>query len=139
MGPIFNNIVSAFAALVALAAFVSSTRTARAMDRQKFYADLDLLYQKVLELGVAYPILIDPARTTDYQRRFTGDDLHRYNAYAFNVWNVCESIHDYCKDDEALWETWEPVIEAEDNLHRAWLKDNQTKFKRSFLACMKVL
>jgi hypothetical protein len=135
----FNDIFTAITALVALAAFVTSIRNARAIDRQKYYSDLDSLYVRVLELGLAHPNLIDPASTTHYQEKFTGDDLNRYNAYAFIVWNVCETIYDYCKGDEALWETWRPVIDAENTLHRTWLKNNQPKFKQSFLEYMEVL
>jgi hypothetical protein len=135
----FNDIFTAITALIALAALFNSVLNTRAIAKQKYYSDLDSLYLRLLELGVEYPHLIDPANTTEYQTRFIGGDLHRYNAYAFIVWNVCETIFDNCKADKALWRTWQPDIDAQDRLHRAWLQDNRKKFKQSFLEHMNAL
>lgn len=55
------------------------------MVRQKSYSDLDSLYLNALTLGVAHPELVVPVKTADYQNKFTGNDLHRYNAYAYIV------------------------------------------------------
>ncbi len=128
-----NDMFTGIATVVALAAFVNSVRNSRAIDRQKYYSDLDSLYLRVLELGVANPGLIDPAKTADYQKTFAGNDLNRYDAYAFISWNVCETIFDTCRGDKVLWETWCPVIRAEHTLHGDWLRNNHSKFKPGFV------
>ena len=132
-----TDLFTGIATVVAFAAYLSSLRNARELDRQKYYSDLDSLYLKVLKLGVTHPNLIDPAKTAAYEQKFTGDDLYRYNAYAYIAWNVCETIYDTCKHDRKLWKTWEPAIRAENLLHRRWLLNNQAKFKQSFLDYVK--
>src|SRR6266550_1831876 len=69
------------------------------------YQDLDRLYFEVLKLGMANPQFIDSKLTRDYKNSFEGNDLLSYNAYAFIVWNVCETIADRQKH-KALFKTW---------------------------------
>jgi len=128
-----NDILTALLAAASILALILSVLNSREIDRQKCYSDVDRLYLKVLELRVWHPNLADPARTADYQNKFDGDEFLRYDAYAFIVWNTCETIYDTCKNDKHLWKTWEPVIRSEAALHRSWLSDNQGKFKRVFL------
>ncbi|MGC9307456.1 MAG: hypothetical protein ACP5FL_01615, partial [Thermoplasmatota archaeon] len=98
------------------------------------YADLDYLYLELLKLGTQFPKLTNPNFTTDYKNKFDNEDeLSRYNTFAFISWNICETIYDRCCDKQT-WETWRPVIEAENRLHRKWFdeEENFHKFKKSF-------
>jgi hypothetical protein len=101
--------------------------------RITLYQDLDRLYLEVLKLAIQYPRFANPKLTLDYQRSFKGEELLMYEAYAFIVWNVCETIADRRKD-KTLFRSWEPVLKAENERHRAWFDsgDNRSKFKMDF-------
>ncbi len=79
-----------------------------------------------------YPKFLDPKNTSNYKNVFKGDDLLRYDTYAYVSWNICETIYD--RKDDKLFETWEPVIVAENKLHRKWFDnpENHHKFKDRF-------
>ncbi|RLF63624.1 MAG: hypothetical protein DRN33_03745 [Thermoplasmata archaeon] len=115
-------------------AIVLSIYTYYLSKREKSYADLDSLYLKFLELGMRQPKFRNPEYTKNYKEMFKDDEdeLYRYDTYAFIAWNICETIYD--RKDEALFETWRPVIVAENKLHRKWFDDpeNYHKFKDRF-------
>jgi len=117
---------SGFAVLVSIYTFFLSKR-------EKSYADLDDLYFKLLELGIKYPKFRNPKYTQNYKEMFENEEeLFRYETYAFIAWNICETIYD--RRDEALFETWRPVIVTENKLHRKWFDnpENYHKFKERF-------
>lgn len=99
----------------------------------KTYADLDNLYLELLKLGMNNPKFRDPKYTTHYKSEFkNGDELSKYEIYAFIAWNICETIYD--RKDEAIFETWSPIIVTENKLHRIWFDEpeNWHKFKQPF-------
>lgn len=125
------GLISCIVATAAIIVAVHSWQTTR---HTASYADLDTLYLELLKVGLTYPRFTDPTLTKDYKNRFKGDELLSYKIYAFMSWNVCETIYDRCEKDKHLWCTWEPVIVAENNLHRRWFDDpeNFHKFKKQF-------
>jgi hypothetical protein len=104
-------------------------------EKGKSYLDIDSLYLEVLKLGIEYPEFRDPSLTRNYKTKFVGASCRRYECYAYIVWNVCETVHDRCLDDNTLFSTWEPIMIAENKLHRPWFdnKENQDKFKVTFM------
>ena len=100
--------------------------------REGSYADLDSLYLELLKLGIEYPQFVNGKNTNNYKESFKGGDFFRYETYAFISWNICETIYD--RQDDVLYETWRPVIVAENKLHRSWFNqpENHHKFKDSF-------
>ena len=105
----------------------SFTRTLR----DAYYAELDRVYFDLLKIGLERPDLLsfpaspDPAKATEY------------GAYAFMVWNFIETIFDRCQgwSKRRLRETWYPIIDAENALHRGWfdLPANRRRFKQRFV------
>ena len=105
----------------------SFTRTLR----DAYYAELDRVYFELLKIGLERPELLsfpaspDPAKATEY------------GAYAFMVWNFVETIFDRCQgwSKRRLRETWYPIIDAENALHRGWfdLPANRRRFKQRFV------
>jgi hypothetical protein len=118
--------------LIAVWALIVSRRTAKIVDAEKSYADVDSLYLEVLKLGLSNPDLREKDKAKVYETAFKGVDSSRYDAYAYIVWNLCETIYDRCTSDGNLWATWRPVIKYENELHRAWLKNNLDRFKKAF-------
>lgn len=127
------GLISSIAAGIAV---LVSILTWRRTSRIASYADIDSLYLELLKLGFAYPRFTEPNLTKDYKNRFKGDELLSYQIYAFISWNICETIYDRCGKgkDKDLWCTWEPVIVAENKVHRKWFDDpeNFHKFKGEF-------
>ncbi len=104
---LINIIIGAFSGF----ALILSLYTYYYSKREKIYADLDDLYLELLKLGVQYPKFRNPKYTKNYKESFKNEDeLIRYETYAFISWNICETIYD--RKDEALFETWKPVIVA---------------------------
>lgn len=126
------NIVNISSGLFAVIALIISFYTFYKLKREKCYADLDSLYLELLKLGIQYPKFASRKYTLNYKNTFKDDELHRYETYAFISWNICETIYD--RKDEALFETWKPVIVAENKLHRKWFDnpENHHKFKDRF-------
>jgi hypothetical protein len=102
--------------------------------RDAYYAELDREYFELLKISLERPDLLiyptspaptDPARVREYA------------AYAFMVWNFLETIFDRCQGwfKQRLRDTWYPIIDAENALHRQWfdLPENRRKFKASFV------
>ena len=104
----------------------SFTRTLR----DGYYAELDRVYFELLKIALERPHLLDPATSSDPARQ------REYDAYAFMVWNFVETVFDRCQGwgKRSLRDTWYPVIEAENALHRQWfdVPANRSKFKPHF-------
>jgi len=100
------------------------------------YSNVDRLYFDLLNRGMEYPEFVNPEYTQDYETKFA-DNINqkiRYELYAFNVWNICETVFDYRKNKGVL-ESWKPVLDNENFLHRRWFDQpsNRRKFKASFV------
>lgn len=119
---------------VSFIAIVVSIYAARQSRNDTLYQDLDALYMEVLKLGMGNPRFVNPDYTLNYRVAFQGDELHKYQTYAYMVWNVCESIVDR-REDKKLFATWKPVVDAEYRRHHAWLNDteNHHRFKTEFM------
>ncbi len=153
--PIISDVGKVIAVLAAVAAWVLSRKAA-------LYANFDALYQGLLERAIEKPFLRNPGKARDYTN-LPDDERGPYEAYAYMVFNVCETISDglsFCENRRAsmtdcvesvfcrflptiadrkwLRETWLPVVIAEKQLHGAWLKDQKggTRFKQEFLELM---
>lgn len=125
-----GNILIGIASVVAL---IISIYTYKLAKREQRYADLDSLYLEALKIGLEHPKLRNSKYTHNYKVSFKNeDDLSRYECYAYIVWNICETIYD--RRDTALFETWKPVVVAENKLHRSWFEnpENHHKFKERF-------
>ena len=98
--------------------------------RDAYYAELDRVYFDLLKIALERPYLLEPATLSDPAKQ------REYDAYAFMVWNFVETVFDRCQGwwKKSLRETWYPVMEAENALHRQWfdLPANRIKFKRHF-------
>lgn len=98
--------------------------------RDGYYAELDRVYFELLRIALERPYLLEPAILSDPARQ------REYDAYAFMVWNFVETVFDRCQGwgKKSLRDTWYPVIEAENALHRQWfdLAANRNKFKTHF-------
>jgi len=101
------------------------------------YSDIDRLYFSLLSLAIDHPNFVDPAFTNDYENKFKGEEKTRYELYAFNAWNICETIVDR-KDDKLTFESWEPVLALESTLHQKWFvtDSNGNRFKLEFVQYM---
>jgi hypothetical protein len=100
------------------------------------YSELDKFYNDILRLGIDRPYLRSPSPIEDDQAALVSDydpypDYNasdktnrtmEYECYAYMVWNFLETIHDRCVDArrDSLKETWTPVIETENQIHRGW-------------------
>lgn len=129
----------------------------------EMYSNFDSLYQDVLSKGMESPALLDPDRTRNY-RNLSPQEKAAYEAYAYMVFNVCETIADgldlykrrrrpvmdavedlvrlvipEVADRRWLQKTWRPVLVAEKALHRQWLEDQApgVRFKKEFLDLMR--
>lgn len=114
-------------------AIILSIYTYYRSKREQSYADIDSLYMEILKLGMEYPKFRNLKYTVNYKNEIKDEDeLNRYETYAFITWNLCETIYD--RKDKELDETWRPVIEAENKLHRKWFdnQENYHKFKDKF-------
>lgn len=137
------NTLASTLSMVALIATVIFTRrsvrlTSKAMQETletfkvtfeaSHYTELDAMYCDLLKEALKRPYLQKP--------KDLKDDIKKaeYNIYAFMIWNFLEAIHDRCKNDDKLKETWFPIIDAENRLHSEWFEDdvNKHKFKESF-------
>lgn len=104
--------------------------------KSSHYSELDRFYADLLKLALEEPTLRRP-------QHFENDEIaEKYDIYAFMIWNFIETIHDRClelcdgHDDEgyaSLRGTWQPIIVAEDNIHRGWILAEMEREKRRFL------
>jgi hypothetical protein len=98
--------------------------------RDSYYAELDRVYLELLKIVLERPYLMDFATAPDPNKQ------REYDAYAFMVWNFVETIVDRCEGNKELCDTWYPVVDAENALHRKWfdLPENRCKFKAGFIS-----
>lgn len=103
------------------------------------YDVFDSLYLDLLKTGMDNPSFRNKEKTNVYKDSFNGDELIKYEIYAFMTWNFIETIYD--KSDEELMKTWGPAICFEAALHINWLNDpeNQLKFKGELTEFSKTL
>lgn len=130
-----NTLINIFLGTTSVVALIISIYTYKLTKREQSYADIDNLYLELLKLGMANPKFVNPKYTCNYKEQFTDEDeLHKYECYAYIAWNICETIRD--RKDTSLYETWKPVIVAENKLHRRWFDnpENHHKFKARFRA-----
>lgn len=124
--------------VISIIALSKSLRVQARMRTITLYSDIDRLYFSLLSLAIDHPTFVDPAYTDDYQNSFQGEERTRYELYAFNAWNICETIVDR-EDDPLTFKSWEPVLALESTLHQKWFDtgSNQNRFKGEFVAYMK--
>ncbi|HWT01505.1 MAG TPA: hypothetical protein VN256_14750 [Pyrinomonadaceae bacterium] len=114
------------AAVMAIAALVYSIRTFSKSLTTLHYTELDRMYLDLLKLRLERPYLNPDAKRDPAQQV-------EYDTYAFMAWNFLETIQDRCERDEHLCETWYPVIDTEEELHREWFATkSENKFKGAF-------
>ena len=124
----FAQIVLALSIPLTLISLAVAYANDRKLRRDNFYAQLDRMYQDIIQLAIAHPSvrLINITRTPSEQVV--------YNSYAYLTWNFLESIYDYCMEDEHLRNTWTPVFHTEGAAYGEWFnqRDNRLNFKKSF-------
>jgi len=125
--------IAAISVIVSIVALVFSYKSWSKTRTATLYSDIDGRYMELLKLGIAYPKFVNPDNTAGYKTSFEGDELLKYERYAFAAWNIVETIVDR-RGNNDLEKTWYPVIKEENWLHRRWLNDidNQHKFKKEF-------
>jgi hypothetical protein len=119
--------ISAVGLIITIVASSRATRDAMKSFKKNLetshYTELDSMYFELLKLALEKPHLADPNAKRDETQK------QEYNIYAYMVWNFLETIHDQCQGDKCLKETWYPVIDAENRLHRQWFEDKENKHK----------
>lgn len=97
------------------------------------YDVFDSTYKDILSIAIDSPELRNPELTQNYQESFTGNELIKYETYAFMTLNFCETLFD--KGNLELMKTWEVVVKIELDLHHSWLykSENSLKFKKEFV------
>lgn len=73
--------------------------------KDKTYTELDIMYAKILEIGIEHPEFRDINKTNNYQHSFKGNKYIQYDSYAHMVWNVCETVYDKTINDTTNEET----------------------------------
>lgn len=132
MSDVFSAAGSILAALIASIALIWSVITYRETASLSHYGELDRMYADLLRLALECPHLrLSPApqRSADGQAQF--------DAYAYMVWNLIETVYDRIYDDDSkekkkLRKTWCMVIREEEIIFGDWFKDNSSKFKDEF-------
>jgi hypothetical protein len=97
------------------------------------YDVFDATYKDILAIAIDNPELRNSEFTSKYTEVFSGNDLIKYETYAFMSMNFCETLFD--KGNQELMKTWGVVLNIEYNLHKKWLNDpkNRGKFKKEFI------
>ena len=97
------------------------------------YDVFDSTYKDILSIAIDSPELRNPELTQNFQESFTGNELIKYETYAFMTLNFCETLFD--KGNLELMKTWEVVVKIELDLHHSWLykSENSLKFKKEFV------
>jgi hypothetical protein len=100
------------------------------------YDTFDTLYLDILKTAIEYPDLRNPEYIQGY-KSLPSTERIRYEAYAFIVWNFCETIYD--KSSEELLRTWIGVLVTENRLHSEWFAapENSHIFKDEFKTYVK--
>lgn len=120
---------------LAAGALIWAVWSYRAKLRLDHYTEIDRIYADLVKLRITQPGLADLPRQNaedGLSPEAAGDNASRYDAYAFLIWNFIETIHDRCKSDGKLLETWQPILDAEGKLHAEWLSRNLHLFKPGF-------
>lgn len=117
-------VASCLGAIALLYSMIAYTRSLRIAN----YNELDKNYQTLLNIALANPSFTTPEEIISQEQR------HKYDIYAFMVWNFLEAIYDKSIKDKYLKETWLPIIEVEGATHSKWFmrEDNKPKFKEVF-------
>ncbi|MEK7321599.1 MAG: hypothetical protein AABZ84_00795 [Pseudomonadota bacterium] len=121
-------IAQGLASIMAIAALIISMTSFKQSLKTSHYTELDRMYFDLLKIALERPHVTNPNAD-----RTEGQKLE-YEIYAYMVWNFLETIYDRCERDKHLWDTWLPVLKAENGLHGHWLSEpqNQCKFKPVF-------
>ena len=119
---VLSSLLAGMALLVSIYTYLRSVKF-------RHYAELDKGYFDLLAMAVDKPFLRTPGALESEEQRLA------YDSYAYMVWNFLETVRDRCMSNVELRETWFPVIDAENRVHRAWFDapENRHKFKESFL------
>lgn len=124
----FGAIATGIAAILGVIALIYTISGFRESLKESHYTNLDGMYMTILQMTMERPYLKTPGQLlTDIQKA-------EYDTYAYILWNFLESIFDHCQEDRDLQATWYPSIQAESQVHRAWLETptNRPKFKEAF-------
>ena len=126
------ELISIIPIFVSLCAILVTAYNYHHAKKVQTYANLDNLLLELLKLGLIHPKFRDPKYTHHYDTKFKDEELIQYEIYAYIAWNICETIYDRKLKDE--FETWKPIIVAENKLHRKWFDNpkNFHMFKQEF-------
>ena len=124
-----QGVTSSIGVVLACAALIYSVASFKKTLKYVHYDDIDKNYFDLLKIAFEHPFVRTPA---------TIDSVHeakQYDLYAFMMWNFLEAIYDRCLEDDALKQTWTPIIIAEGRRHLGWLREqgNAANFKSTFL------
>jgi hypothetical protein len=127
---ILTVIFALIGGLISLNRFRRTVKQSTATLQSAHYSELDRFYAEIMRTAIEHPHLREPRYVVpdeqylldDYVAYDDPDSAKRiqYDTYAYTVWNFLEAIHDRCADDKDLRDTWVPVIDAENDLHRGW-------------------
>ena len=103
------------------------------------YDVFDATYKDILSIAIDHPELRNPEVTKIYSNVFTGNELIKYETYAFMSLNFCETLFD--KGNDELMKTWSVVVKIEFELHEIWMNkpENKLKYKSEFLDYIETL
>jgi hypothetical protein len=103
------------------------------------YDVFDATYKDILSIAIDHPELRNPEVTKIYSNVFTGNELIKYETYAFMSLNFCETLFD--KGNDELMKTWSVVVKIEFELHKIWMNkpENKLKYKSEFLDYIETL
>lgn len=133
--PLFSATAAIISFCVAATALFYTRRNNSCTHNHSSYSDLDKLYMDILKMGMENPKFRNPEYTCNYKWRFeTEEERQRYECYAYMVWNICETVHDKGENDPNIALTWNPIVVAENKLHRVWFDspENWHKFKEPY-------
>ncbi len=124
------NIFIAIGTMILAFGVPYAIRDAGRQQRDSFYATMDRAYFDIQKLVIDNPHLAQ----SDVEGK-SPVQVIQYDAFAFIVWNFIESIYDYSKEEKALGETWECILNYESAKHAEWFRrpENRPKFKKSFV------
>lgn len=136
--------------LISAASIVISIITWRKSSQEQDYANLDTMYQTMLQAGIGNPKLRDPDATKGYPGTFSGNERYQYDAYVIMVLSFYESVWDNTIDDlieirgkktdfekldkDLNWASYFPSFMRDLKLHWTWYEyeDNKDYFKIQF-------
>ncbi len=130
----WQTVADMLSSVLAGTAIVLSVWIYHKIRKDSTYQNFDEMYMELLKISIDNPDFRNSSITQNYKTDFTGNNVIRYEAYAFMCWNLCETIFD--RGDKDLMATWYCVIDTENSLHRNWFDavENHSKFKDNFRA-----